>query len=68
MTGTITNYEKPILGPFNLLFSVSEKQQYSTLKVKQSGFIKGETNEWYYKAVLEGWPQALIMLKKYLEK
>jgi hypothetical protein len=28
----------------------------------------GELWDWYYKAVSDGWPEALIILKKYLEK
>ncbi len=61
------NSEKPILGPFTITYTVESHRGYSILKVKQTGFKKGEINEWYYHAVLDGWPEALIMVKKYLE-
>lgn len=64
------NSEKPILGPFTLNIDVEEKSNYSILKIIQGGFIKGggEIWDWYYKAVSDGWPEALIIIKKYLEK
>ena len=62
------NSEKPILGPFTLFYDIEEHNQYSILKVKQGGFDKGPEHEWYHKAVQDGWPQALVMLKTYLEK
>ncbi|MBT8188896.1 MAG: SRPBCC domain-containing protein [Bacteroidia bacterium] len=62
------NSERSILGPCTLRFDVEEKPSYSVLKVVQSGFQKGKSWDWYYKAVSDGWPEALIMLKKYLEK
>ncbi len=64
------NSEKPILGPFTIKYDVAAHDNYSILKVTQNGFKKeGDTIwDWYYKAVADGWPQALIMLKKYLEK
>lgn len=62
------NSEKPILGPFTINYDIEEHNNYSILKVKQGGFNKGEHHDWYYKAVSDGWPQALVMLKTYLEK
>lgn len=62
------NSEKPILGPFTIQYNVTEKSSYSILSVRQGGFEKGPKHEWYYNAVLDGWPEALIMLKNYLEK
>lgn len=62
------NSEKSILGPFHIYYDVKEKESYSVLKVKQTGFQKGEEHEWYLQAVQDGWPQALVMLKQYLEK
>jgi uncharacterized protein YndB with AHSA1/START domain len=61
------NYDKPILGPFTITYDIEEHSHYSILKVKQGGFEKGPDHEWYYKAVAEGWPEALVMLKTYLE-
>lgn len=62
------NSERPIIGPFTLFYDVQEESHYSILKIKQGGFNKNPEFEWYYKAVQEGWPQALFMLKTYLEK
>ena len=62
------NSEKPIIGPCQLRFDIEEKSNYSILKVVQTGFQKGKIWDWYYQAVSDGWPEALIMLKKYLEK
>lgn len=61
------NSEKPIIGPCSIRYDVVAKSNYSMLKVKQSGFKKGKDWNWYYKAVTDGWPQALVFLKKYLE-
>jgi len=63
------NSEKPILGPFTINFDTVEKGLYTTLTIRQGGFQKGDGDiwDWYYNAVLDGWPEALIMLKKYLE-
>ncbi len=61
------NSEKPIIGPCSLRYDIEEKSNYSILKIRQGGFKKGKTWNWYYQAVLDGWPEALIMLKKYLE-
>ncbi len=64
------NSEKPILGPFTINFDVEESDNYATLTVIQNGFIKEgcELWDWYYQAVADGWPEALVSLKKYLEK
>lgn len=62
------NSEKPILGPFIIKFDIDEKPTYSNLTVFQSGYKKGKVWDWYYEAVRDGWPEALIMLKKYLEE
>jgi len=62
------NSERPLLGPFTIQYNVVEHKSYSILKVKQGGFEKGPKHEWYYSATQEGWPQALVMLKNYLEK
>lgn len=62
------NYERPIIGPFKILYDVEKFNGYSILKVRQTGFQKGPEHNLYIKAVQEGWPQALVMLKTYLEK
>ena len=33
----------------------------------QSGYLDGEDWDWDYQAVLQAWPYALNLLKKYLE-
>lgn len=62
------NSERPILGPFTLQYDIEKQNNYCILNVKQGGFEKSDMHEWYYKAVMNGWPEALIMLKGYLEK
>jgi len=62
------NSEKPILGPFTINFDVDESSTYSILSIKQRGFQKGGVWDWYFQAVSDGWPQALVMLKSYVEK
>lgn len=62
------NYERPILGPFKIKFDVESKSSYSILTVVQSGYKKGKHWDWYYEKSLEGWGEALFLLKKYLEK
>ena len=63
------NSERPILGPFNIEFSITPALDgYYNLSVKQGGFEKGQKHAWYYEAVSQGWPEALLMLKTYLEK
>lgn len=61
------NSEKPIQGPFTIQYNIKKNNNYCMLSVRQGGFEKGDEQGWYYKAVLDGWPEALIMLKKYLE-
>lgn len=62
------NSERPIMGPFTLQYNIEAENNYCNLNVRQGGFEKGAEHEWYYKAVMDGWPEALIMLKGYLEK
>ena len=63
------NGDKPILGPFKIEYDWTQESKDSVLlRVKQTGFSKeNKENEWYFEAVKSGWPQALIMLKEYLE-
>ncbi len=62
------NSERGILGPFDIQYNIDVHKGFCILKVRQGGFEKGKKHEWYYNAVSEGWPQALIMLKRYLEQ
>ncbi len=63
------NGNKPILGPFKIEYDLSPTVNNTILvRVKQTGFKKESIDqEWYYEAVKSGWPQALIMLKEFLE-
>lgn len=62
------NYEKPFLGPFTLRYTVTEQENgYTLVNIRQDGFGKSEEYDWYYKAVEDGWPEALILLKEFLE-
>ncbi len=62
------NYERPILGPFSIKYDVETFDKYALLTVTQNGFEKGGDWDWFYNATIEGWGQALAMLKGYLEK
>lgn len=62
------NYERPILGPFTIQYNVEERDGYNILSVKQNGFSKEPHNEWLYENSKDGWAQALILVKNYLEK
>ncbi len=61
------NSEKGILGPYDIQYDLESSETYCLLSVKQSGFKKLKSELWYYEAVEKGWPEALVMLKKYLE-
>ena len=63
------NNNKPILGPFKIEYDLSkEPGNIILLRVKQTGFKKDNPEqERYYESVKSGWPQALIMLKEFLE-
>jgi len=62
------NCDKPLLGPFWVKYNVELDGTGSHLTVIQGGFKKDKDQEWYYNSVLDGWPSALVLLKKYLEK
>lgn len=62
------NYEKPILGPFNIKYDIQKFNEYSILSVKQDGFKKESDYQWLYEVSKEGWAQALVLLKTYIEK
>lgn len=62
------NPEKPLLGPMTLEINVKPENGGTLLTVEQSGYREGEDWEWYYNAVVDGWPYALNLLKDYAEK
>lgn len=62
------NAERPILGPTKIKIDVDERSRYSLVKIYQTGFGKTDEWEWYYKLMLDSWPQVLVFLKQYLEK
>ncbi|PWT96497.1 MAG: hypothetical protein C5B52_15675 [Bacteroidetes bacterium] len=62
------NFEKNILGPFRLTITVKQVDpEYSKIDVVQSGYQDGGDWDWYYTSVVKGWPQALGLLKDWLE-
>ena len=63
------NPEKKILGPMELEIDLIETgDKLTKVGVVQSGYKYGGDWDWYYDAVLKAWPQALELLKNYLEK
>ena len=62
------NPKKEILGPTCLSIDVMTGDKASVLTVCQSGYLNGESWDWYYKVVNESWPGVLMYLKTYLEK
>jgi len=62
------NPDKQILGPMKLELNAKAIQPSQTnLNLIQSGYQQGGDWDWYYKAVVDAWPFALGLLKKYLE-
>ena len=60
---------KKILGPMELEIDLMATDDKATkVGVVQSGYRYGDDWDRYYEAVLTAWPQALEMLKNYLEK
>jgi hypothetical protein len=61
------NPERQILGPMQLEIFVDDMGTVSEVKVVQSDYQYGGDWDWYYDAVVQGWPHAVQLLKKYLE-
>lgn len=61
------NPEKSILGPMTIKVDVETENQNTKLTVEQSGYREGDDWDWYYNAVVDGWPFALKLLKEYCE-
>lgn len=61
------NPERPILGPMQISIVVEEHQKGCEIEVRQTGYGEGDDWDWYYQAVVEGWPMALESLKRYVE-
>lgn len=62
------NPDRPLLGPMRVRHTVSTMGDVTTLTVIQDGYGEGPDWDWYYEAVVQGWPAALKLLKEYLEK
>ena len=61
------NPDKQILGPTYLDIKLSDKPDGTEIKLTQGGYqAEGDWN-WYHDAVQAAWPNALKMLKDYLE-
>lgn len=62
------NPGRQILGPMELELKVSKTDESHTRVVLvQSGYQYGGDWDWYYDSVVQAWPYALDLLKKYLE-
>jgi uncharacterized protein YndB with AHSA1/START domain len=61
------NPERQILGPLTLEIFADEIRDGTKVRVIQSGYQSGNDWDWYYDAVVQAWPYALELLKKYLE-
>jgi uncharacterized protein YndB with AHSA1/START domain len=62
------NPEKEILGPMSLEVFCDETKNDCKVRLKQSGYQLGGDWDWYYDSVVQAWPYALDLLKKYLEE
>jgi uncharacterized protein YndB with AHSA1/START domain len=63
------NAEKEILGPMELEIDLIVIDNKTTkVGIVQSGYQYGGDWDWYYNAVVRGWPQTLELLKNFLEK
>lgn len=62
------NPGREILGPMELEVQVARTDESHTrVDVVQSGYQYGGDWDWYHDAVVQAWPFALNLLKKYLE-
>jgi uncharacterized protein YndB with AHSA1/START domain len=62
------NPEKSILGPMKMSFEVTAiNSRESLLRIRQDGYQEGGDWDWYYEAVKDAWPKALVYLKTYIE-
>ncbi len=61
------NPERPVLGPMHLSIGVHEGREETLVSILQDGYQQGADWDWYYQAVVVGWPHALTRLKEYLE-
>lgn len=65
---TYLNPDREILGPMELEVHVAlANETHAKVRVVQSGYQYGSDWDWYYDAVVQAWPMALNLLKKYLE-
>ncbi len=56
------------LGPMELTVKADAQEEGQTaVSICQSGYQSGGDWDWYYEAVKEAWPQAILSLKEYLE-
>lgn len=62
------NPEKPFLGPMSFTVTAKPKGDTTEVYICQEGYQTGEVWDWYYQAVKDAWPAALLTLKAYLEK
>jgi hypothetical protein len=58
---------RPILGPMRLEVYAESLDAGSQLTVRQTGYGDGEHWDWYYAAVVSGWPQALAFARQFMD-
>ena len=61
------NPDRPILGPMVMEIHLTDNNGLSELTVRQAGYQEGPDWDWYYQAVCDAWPHALVTLKKFIE-
>lgn len=65
---TYFNPEHGIYGPMSLtVVAEPEGEGVSHVSLVQDGYLDGEHWDWFYNAVVDGWPLALDYLRQYLE-
>jgi hypothetical protein len=65
---TYLHTERQLLGPMTLLIECTPHNSATYVHVRQGGYQTGGDWDWFYDVVMENWPKALILLKKYLEQ
>src|SRR5262245_11802135 len=58
---------RPVLGPMRIEIFAEWLEMGTLLRVRQEGFGEGADWDWYYAAVMKGWPAALEAAKRSLE-
>jgi len=65
---TYFNPAHGILGPMSLSVVAEAEGEGARVTLVQDGYLDGEHWDWFYDAVVDGWPLALDYLRQYLER